>query len=245
MPRKRSGLGKPEGAFHHGNLAVALVTRSLEVLDGEGLAALGIRRLARDLGVDPSAVYRHYRDSDALLGAVAEASFVELAGATEKAVGRTTHAEAALRAAGEAYVAYALRHPARFQAMFGVRGSGPHAWPREAGRGPSGRTAWETLEAIAEQLHEDGRLATPPPLAARAAWAAVHGVATLLIEGPLRDLGPTARRALVTATLDMTIAGLCPTPLKAQAEGKRRARASPRGRARAARSAAGTVEDGP
>ena len=207
MRRRPAALGKPEGAFHHGNLAEALLARSLEVLDAEGLAAIGVRPSPRAPRADPAAVYRHYRDLDALLGAVARAAFVELAVATERGVERAGDAEAAFRAAGEAYVAYALRYPARFQAMFGARGSGPDAWPRDAGRAPSGRTAWETFEATVERMHAEAPLRAPPKVAAKAAWASVHGLSTLLIEGPLRALGPAARRALVETTLEMTIAG--------------------------------------
>jgi len=49
-----------------------VVARALAVLDDYGLADLTMRRLAHDLGVQPSALYHHFRDKQTLLAAVAD-----------------------------------------------------------------------------------------------------------------------------------------------------------------------------
>jgi len=49
-----------------------VVDRAIEVLDGHGLDALSMRRLAGDLGVQPGALYHHFTNKDALLAAIAE-----------------------------------------------------------------------------------------------------------------------------------------------------------------------------
>ena len=49
-----------------------VVEHALEVLDRHGLADLSMRRLAADLGVQPSALYWHFADKQALLAAVAD-----------------------------------------------------------------------------------------------------------------------------------------------------------------------------
>ena len=53
-------------------------------------------------------------------------------------------------------------------------------------------------------------LAAPSARAARVAWAAVHGLATLLTEGPLRRLDRSERKATLDATLSAVIAGIAP-----------------------------------
>ena len=50
----------------------AILDRALAVADSDGLAAVGVRRLARDLGVTPMALYWHVADKDALLDALAD-----------------------------------------------------------------------------------------------------------------------------------------------------------------------------
>lgn len=52
----------------------AVVAAALEVLEAEGAGSLSMRRLARHLGVDPMAVYRHVRDKADLLGALCDAT---------------------------------------------------------------------------------------------------------------------------------------------------------------------------
>jgi len=54
---------------HHRN---DVIEHALEVLDRHGLADLSMRRLAADLGVQPSALYWHFPNKQALLAAVAD-----------------------------------------------------------------------------------------------------------------------------------------------------------------------------
>jgi len=49
-----------------------VVTRALRVLDDYGLADLTMRRLGSELGVQPSALYHHFANKQALLAAVAD-----------------------------------------------------------------------------------------------------------------------------------------------------------------------------
>ena len=52
--------------------AELVVDAALRIIDGEGLDALTMRRLARDLGVEPMTVYRQLPNKEAILAAVAE-----------------------------------------------------------------------------------------------------------------------------------------------------------------------------
>lgn len=55
-----------------------IVEAALDLVDREGMQGLTMRALARDLGVDPMAVYRHLRDKDDLLGAMCDRLLAEL-----------------------------------------------------------------------------------------------------------------------------------------------------------------------
>src|SRR6185437_4698742 len=50
----------------------AVVARALEIGTAEGLDAVSLRRLASELGVTPMALYRHVRDKQYLINAMAE-----------------------------------------------------------------------------------------------------------------------------------------------------------------------------
>jgi AcrR family transcriptional regulator len=50
----------------------ALVATTIRIADAEGAAAVTMRRLGAELGVDATAFYRHFRDKDELLRAAAE-----------------------------------------------------------------------------------------------------------------------------------------------------------------------------
>jgi AcrR family transcriptional regulator len=55
-----------------------IVAAALALVDAEGLDALTMRRLGRDLGVDPMAVYYYVEDKDALLDALVEAVMAQI-----------------------------------------------------------------------------------------------------------------------------------------------------------------------
>ena len=56
----------------------ALVDAALAIADAHGLEALSIRRLAKEVGVTPMAIYWHVADKEALLGALGERLFSEI-----------------------------------------------------------------------------------------------------------------------------------------------------------------------
>jgi AcrR family transcriptional regulator len=51
-----------------------IFSAALAIIDAEGLEALSMRRLARDLGVEAMSIYHHVRDKQALLAGVVELS---------------------------------------------------------------------------------------------------------------------------------------------------------------------------
>jgi TetR/AcrR family transcriptional regulator, tetracycline repressor protein len=56
----------------------AILDRALAVADAEGLDAVSVRRLARELGVTPMALYWHFKDKQALLHALGDRLLGEL-----------------------------------------------------------------------------------------------------------------------------------------------------------------------
>jgi AcrR family transcriptional regulator len=171
-----------------------------------GEAAVGLNRLAAGVGVSASAAYRHFPGGlPALLVVVGDVARRELA---ERIALRVSQAEPSadpgeaaqrrFRASGLAYVEYVLEQPGLFQV----------ACRHDEGRATDA-DPYALLAACVDALVDtgvlpEGRRADAPA----AAWAAVHGLALLLTEGPLRRLPPDRRAAVVDRTLDVVQRGL-------------------------------------
>lgn len=178
--------GRP---YHHGRLRESLVDAALELARTGGPGAVVLRAASRAAGVSHNAVYRHFADHEELLTAVAERCMAALAALMTRRVDAVPAGEpvdtawARLEALGRAYVEFAVTEPGWFRTAFTA--AHPPV-PGAAGAGP-----YELLGLRLDELVEVGAVpADRRPGAEVAAWSAVHGLASLLVEGPLRGLDP-------------------------------------------------------
>jgi len=127
---------------------IALASRRL--LDRAGSDAVTMRRVAHAVGLTPMAIYRHYRDRDALLNAVAEEGFRELADRLTRR-GGSRDVEHQLLALSEIFLDHALENPRLFELMFLKPRSGARKFPKDfkAGESP---TANVVAEVVAEGM---------------------------------------------------------------------------------------------
>lgn len=160
--------------FHHGDLKATLARSAAVLLERSGADALSIREVAREAGVSSAAPYRHYPNRDALLAEVARDGFERLHDAL-MAVEARQDRRTAFVARSLAYVRFAQSNPALYRLMFGaLPGKHRHEGLVEA----SGR-----LFALLDEATGD---ADPrQPFRAVGCWAAIHGLATLALDGQL------------------------------------------------------------
>jgi AcrR family transcriptional regulator len=107
-----------KSAYHHGDLANALVDAALKLVEKEGADAVSLRDLAQSLGVSRAAPYRHFEDRDALLATVAARGFEDLVAAYEAALTGPGDGRERLYAASRAFFAFATRRPGLYRLMF-------------------------------------------------------------------------------------------------------------------------------
>lgn len=110
-------------SYHHGDLRSALVCAAVARVEEVGAEHVSLRAVAAEVGVSPSAAYHHFADKDALLGEVAATGLhmlVESVGTEVAAIAGDSREAARLRfrAAGQAYVSFALSHPQLFRVAF-------------------------------------------------------------------------------------------------------------------------------
>jgi AcrR family transcriptional regulator len=170
-----------ERNYHHGDLRSALIQAGLRLLEEREGAEIGLREVARAVGVSATAVYRHFRDKAALLGALSEEGLARLAKVQRAAFERAGGNQAGFAATGRAYVHFALDNPALFRLIFS---NPPEQDPLS---GPHNETpeAFRMLRENAELLSSPSAGADEVNLAALAAWAKVHGLAVLMLDGQI------------------------------------------------------------
>ncbi|MDR2321387.1 MAG: TetR/AcrR family transcriptional regulator [Microbacterium sp.] len=187
-------------AYHHGDLATALVQAAVELSREGGPAAVTIREATRRTGVSPNAAYRHFPNRAALLDATAAAIQRGLAAAMTDAPDRSPAER--LHRIGAAYVDFALDEPGWFAVVFfGIRPPDP-ATVREA-------PAFVALTAALDDLVAAGDIAAAHrDDAAWACWATVHGFAELCLRGPLAGVEREEQRRRAGVAIGAVIAGI-------------------------------------
>lgn len=169
-------------------------------LEKAGADELSLRGVARDLGVTAPALYAYVEDKQELLAAVAAEHFARLA--TRFAAVEAADPLDRIRALSRAYVEHALASPALFRLMFRyppAATAGVDAFP------PATRAFDEAARATTAAV-EAGQLAVENvDLAAMTMWAAVHGVAEVLLMGFGFD--EQAQEELVASVIETVLAG--------------------------------------
>ena len=175
--------------YHHGDLRAAVLRAAIDIIGDAGPAALSLRQVARRAGVTHTAAAYHFGDKAGLLTAIAVDGFDLLGEALEAA-----RAGGEFLEVGVAYVNFAVSHRAHFAVMFR---------PELLHRDDVGLR--RARERTSEILYGSAAPTTDQLADGIAAWAIVHGLATLWLDGnlpaPLGDDPQTVTR-LVASRLD-------------------------------------------
>ena len=207
MPRPRP---RRRSAPPASRLRDTLVDAAAALIAKKGPQGFSLREVARRARVSEAAPYWHFADREALLAAVAERGFQEMARGMMDIVSRTPDPAQRLGALGVGYVRFALAHPSYLRVMFGAEVPDKAAHPslKEAGD----RTFDMLVQAIA-QAQAAGRVREGDPReVAVAAWSLVHGLSALLVDGRLADVArsPKDAQRLAERVTGLLMVGLAP-----------------------------------
>ncbi len=211
--------------YRHGDLRRALLDAGLALAREGGPDAVTLREATRRVGVVPNAAYRHFANHAQWLQAVRAEALAAVARSMEdeldavpppgprtkpRGPAAIAHARARVRAVGRGYLRYAWSEPGLFRIAFlrpGEMAAELDNDPAKAGR--SGLNPFQLLGAALDGLAAAGVL--PPARRAQAefiAWSAVHGLALLVSDGPLKGLQREQAQALGERLIDMVERGL-------------------------------------
>ncbi len=208
-------LPPARSTYRHGDLRRALLDAGIELARDGGPDAVVLREATRRAGVVPNAAYRHFASRQELLLAVRAAALSAAAGAMEAELGvlpcdqpPADFARAQVRAIGTGYLRFAQAEPGLFRTAFVISDEGRgDVGPAKAGA--SGMDPFQLLGAAIDRLVDAGVLdPARRPNAEYLAWSAVHGLALLIIDGPLRALDAKDAYVLGQRLCDMVERGL-------------------------------------
>jgi AcrR family transcriptional regulator len=168
--------------YHHGSLREELLEAAIRLIAEVGPTAFTLREVARRAGVSHNAPYRHFRDRDDLMAAVAAQGFRELTQEMVDAAGDRSEAIDRLKCAGLSYVTFALRRPEHFAVMFDA----PISKRKHPDSAAAAEQAFGTLMSFVKGCQDAGRLPSGDlRQMALLAWTMVHGIAKLAVTGRL------------------------------------------------------------
>ena len=164
--------------YHHGNLKEALVAACLRLIAERGPTGFTLSEAAREAGVTPAAVYRHFEGREDLIAEAARQGYEIFADLMDFAYDKgQPSALAAFEATGRAYLAFARKYPGHYVAMFesGIAVQRTPELAAAAGR------AMGVLEKAARDLSQHIPPDKRPPAQMFSAhiWALSHGVVEL------------------------------------------------------------------
>ncbi|MEO0557253.1 MAG: TetR/AcrR family transcriptional regulator [Bacteroidota bacterium] len=181
-------------SYHHGDLRRTLLNEAGSVLEDQGIAALSLRDLARRAGVSATAPYHHFKGKADLVCALSEDALLAL----DAELAAPDHADPRerMRAQGVAYVLFAVEHPERFRLAFRPDLGDPFEEQSRSKVLDDTTIAFRQLIRVVREIEPDPDRQLG---LAMTAWSAVHGLAALLVDGPLRPVAADRDRVRALA----------------------------------------------
>lgn len=167
--------------YHHGDLRASALKTGMALLKTRDADELGLREVAREIGVSATALYRHFPDKNALLTALAYQA-AEALGECQKAAGeKAGGGRAGFAAMGIAYVEFAIDNPALFRLMFRKASEIDLLEGDIDEVGSAIRGLRETVAGLTPKTETNAKR----KISALRAWSIVHGLACLILDGQI------------------------------------------------------------
>ncbi|MFG3398124.1 TetR/AcrR family transcriptional regulator [Streptomyces parvus] len=172
-----------------------IVATARELAEQQGWDAVTTRRLAERIEYSQPVLYSHFRGKREIIGAVALEGATEMAAALRAATSAVDGHRARVAALARAYLEFAERNPAVYDALFQLDSG--LAFAREDTPEP----LKDAFAALLETLGEVAGEGVHPALFTELFWSALHGLATLTRAGRILPEGAGERLDLLVERL--------------------------------------------
>lgn len=172
---------KKTDSYHHGDLRSTLIEAAVGLIESKGFDALTFRGLGQVVGVSRTAPYRHFKDKNDLICAIAVQGFVGLSRALSQSREANSDDNAiAFSAMGHSYIDFALENPAHYRLMFGEHSVSDNPTDQML---DESKIAFEELKKILQACQQiNFVLKDNVDIQAAFVWSSLHGYCTLLLE---------------------------------------------------------------
>ena len=170
-------------ADQHGEVRRLVLDAAIAIIETDGAESLSMREVARRAGVSHQAPYHYFKDRSGIFAAISQEGFTALAQAFRQVqTDGTLDSTSPAKAGFSAYMRFAREHVGHFRVMFRADISGLSTHP-EAHQCAEDAFA-ELLNMVARTI---GHSADPQDALTFALmmWSQAHGLAMLVIDGPL------------------------------------------------------------
>ncbi len=193
--------------YHHGNLRQALVDAALQLIEAKGPTGFTLSEAAKQAGVTPAAVYRHFAGREDLIAEAARQGYEIFVDVMEYAYSKGQPSDlAAFEACGRAYLAFARKYPGHYIAMFESGISVNHS-PDLAAISARARGVLErAAERLSQHIPPDKR--PPPAMFSAHIWALSHGVVELFARNSPGTQAPFPPEDLLESGVGIYLRGL-------------------------------------
>ncbi|MDD9978124.1 MAG: TetR/AcrR family transcriptional regulator [Boseongicola sp.] len=197
----------PKRGYHHGDLRNALVEAAIELIKEKGPTGFTLSEAAKQAGVTPAAVYRHFEGREDLIAEAARQGYEIFADLMEYAYDSGQPSDlASFEATGRAYLAFANKYPGHYVAMF-ESGISINRTPELAA---VAQRAFAVLEKAADRLseHIPPEMRPPPQMFSAHIWAMSHGVVELFARSAPGTKSPFPPEDLLETGIGIYLRGL-------------------------------------
>ncbi|GGM06565.1 TetR family transcriptional regulator [Streptomyces fumigatiscleroticus] len=156
-----------------------IVATARELAEQQGWDAVTTRRLAERIEYSQPVLYSHFRGKREIIGAVALKGAAELAVAVRAATSAANGPRERVAALARAYLDFAARNPAVYDALFQLDGGLAYA------QEDTPQPLKDAFAALLECLGEVAGDGVQPGLFTEVFWASLHGLVTLTRAGRL------------------------------------------------------------
>ena len=197
----------PKRGYHHGNLRQALIEGALELIELRGPTGFTLSEAAKQAGVTPAAVYRHFDGREDLIAEAALQGYGIFADLMEYAYqSGQPSALKAFEATGRAYLAFARKYPGHYIAMF-ESGISVNRTPELAAVANRANGVLEKAATdLSQHIPEDKR--PPASMFSAHIWALSHGVVELFARNSPGTTSPFPPEDLLETGIGIYLRGL-------------------------------------
>jgi AcrR family transcriptional regulator len=175
-----------------------------------GFDNVSMRQIAEKIEYSPTTIYLYFADKSELFSSLCEETFAKLEAELSTIAKANSDPALGLRKGARAYIRFGLRFPFHYQLVFMT--SHPHdKGDRREGSFPRTGTAGDRsfrylLEVISQGIEQGKFRKSDPMLLAQTAWAAMHGITSLLIS--MKEFPWVDRDVLIESAVETLIRGV-------------------------------------